>query len=104
MRLTTLRLTAPLVLSAALLVRPAESQQTTQSVQTADPSFWQATGGVVAINGLTWAYNWYVQRWHWANVGTRAWWKNIQDGFVWDDDDFMANQLAHPYHGAMYFN
>jgi hypothetical protein len=56
------------------------------------------------VNGLTWFYNWHVQRWAWANVGTRSWWQNLQSGFAWDDDAFGANQIAHPYHGGLYFN
>ena len=67
-------------------------------------SFWRAAGGIAAINGLTWFYNWHVQRWAWANVGTRSWWENLQGGFAWDDDAFGANQVAHPYHGGLYFN
>jgi hypothetical protein len=59
---------------------------------------------VAAVNGLTWFYNWHVQRWAWANVGTRSWWENLQAGFAWDDDAFGANQIAHPYHGGLYFN
>jgi hypothetical protein len=65
-------------------------------------SFWRATAGVAAVNWITWAYNWYVQRWPWAKVGTRSWARNLHDGFVWDDDCFLDNQLAHPYHGSLY--
>jgi hypothetical protein len=104
MRLTTLRLTAPLVLSGTLLATPAEPQQVVEATRPIGPNFWQAAGGVVVVNGLTWAYNRYVQRWHWANVGTRAWLNNLRDGFVWDDDAFLDNQLSHPYHGSLYHN
>ena len=58
----------------------------------------------MAVNGLTWFYNWHVQRWDWANVGTQSWWANLRQGFTWDDDVFGANQVAHPYHGSLYFN
>jgi Domain of unknown function (DUF3943) len=77
-------------------------QETVPSVARTHSSFWQAAGGVLAANGLTWGYNWYVQRWHWANVGTRSWAANLRDGFMWDDDCFVDNQLAHPYHGSFY--
>jgi Domain of unknown function (DUF3943) len=94
----------PLVLAGALLVSgPAHAQQHQDSVPRS-ASFWRAAGGLAAINGLTWSYNWYVKRWHWANVGTRAWWNNLRHGFAWDDDAYMVNQLAHPYHGSLYFN
>jgi hypothetical protein len=71
---------------------------------TASPSFWQAAGGVALTNWVTWAYNWYIQRWPWANVGTQTWKHNLRQGFVWDNDCFLDNQLAHPYHGSMYHN
>ncbi|HEX2610493.1 MAG TPA: DUF3943 domain-containing protein [Gemmatimonadales bacterium] len=67
-------------------------------------SFWHAAAGVTLVNWVTWAYNWYVQRWPWANVGTESWGRNLRDGFVWDNDCFLDNQLAHPYQGSLYYN
>jgi hypothetical protein len=64
----------------------------------------QAAAGVVAANGLPWAYNWYVQRWAWANISGRTWEENLRIGFEWDDDCFLDNQFAHPYHGSLYLN
>ena len=91
-------------LAALLAISPSVGvgQDLAQPASGAHPSFWQAAGGVLAANGLTWGYNWYVQRWPWANVGTRSWATNIGDGFVWDNDCFVDNQLAHPYHGSFY--
>jgi len=66
------------------------------------PSFWHAAAGVAAVNFITWGYDWYVQRWPWANVGTAAWGHNLRTGFVWDNDLFLDNNLAHPYHGSFY--
>jgi hypothetical protein len=66
------------------------------------PSFWHAAAGVAAVNFITWGYDWYVQRWPWANVGTVAWGHNLRKGFVWDNDLFLDNNLAHPYHGSFY--
>ena len=66
------------------------------------PSFWHAAAGVAAVNFITWGYDWYVQRWPWANVGTAAWGQNLRKGFVWDNDLFLDNNLAHPYHGSFY--
>lgn len=110
MRLTTFRCTALLMFAALLPGERVESQQSVEPQQSqevapaVEPNFWQAAGGVVAINGMTWAYNFYVQRWNWANVGTRAWLNNLRDGFIWDDDAFLDNQLSHPYHGSLYHN
>jgi hypothetical protein len=82
----------------------AGAQELRHSRPPDDPSFWHAAGGVLTLNGLPWAYNWYLQRWPWAKVGPRAWGNNLRAGFVWDDDCFLDNQLAHPYHGSLYLN
>ncbi|MEO8089681.1 MAG: DUF3943 domain-containing protein [Gemmatimonadales bacterium] len=93
-----------LVLAGLLLCARVEAQEPPRSDRAEESHFWQAAAGVVAVNGLTWFYNWRIQRWDWANVGTRSWWANIRRGFTWDDDVFGANQVAHPYHGSLYFN
>jgi hypothetical protein len=72
------------------------------SPRAAAPNFWQAAGGIVVTNWIPWAYNWYVQRWAWANVGMETWGQNLRQGFTWDNDSFFDNQLLHPYHGSMY--
>lgn len=98
-------LPAQLAFTGSLLVwGMAAAQESVSSAKAKGPSFWQAASGVAAVNGLTWFYNWHVQRWSWANVGTQSWWENLRGGFGWDDDVFGANQLAHPYHGSLYFN
>ena len=105
MRLATFGLPARLVVTSSLLVYAgAEAQESPRIEQVKGPSFWQAAAGVVAVNGLTWFYNWHVQGWAWANVGTRSWGENLRRGFTWDDDAFGTNQVAHPYHGGLYFN
>ena len=99
-----LGLRAGLVLFVSLLWCSEVHSQTVPTSTTKTGRFWEAAGGIAAVNGLTWFYNWHVQRWAWANVGTRSWWDNLNSGFAWDDDAFGANQLAHPYHGGLYFN
>jgi hypothetical protein len=88
-----------LVVALALIPTIGAGQE---AVPNRAPSFWRAAGGVLAANSLTWGYNWYVQRWHWANIGTQSWGANLRGGFIWDDDCFLDNQLAHPYHGSVY--
>jgi len=39
-----------------------------------------------------------------AKITPKTWWANMQQGWVWDLDDFMVNQLGHPYQGNNYFN
>jgi hypothetical protein len=95
---------SPVFLGALLWCGAVSAQDTLPTSARKSGSFWRAAGGIAAVNGLTWFYNWHVQRWAWANVGTRSWWENLNGGFAWDDDAFGANQVAHPYHGGLYFN
>ena len=37
------------------------------------------------------------------NISMEAIKRNFREGFVWDQDDFLGNQLMHPYHGAAYY-
>jgi len=39
-----------------------------------------------------------------ARVTPKTWWANMEQGFVWDLDDFVVNQMGHPYQGNNYFN
>jgi hypothetical protein len=94
-----------LTLAGSLLLNgSSEAQELVQPVTPKSPNFWQAATGVVALNGGLWFYNWHLQGSDWADVGTRSWWANLQSGFNWDDDVFGVNQVAHPYHGSLYFN
>jgi hypothetical protein len=90
-----------LFVAGGLAALPLQAQVPVPSAQ-ANTSFWRATAGVATVNWVTWAYNWYVQRWPWAKVGTRSWATNLRQGFAWDNDCFLDNQLAHPYHGSLY--
>jgi hypothetical protein len=83
---------------------PAEAQEGAGTAKGPAPSFWHAAAGVVAVNWLIWAYDWYVQRWPWAKVGTQSWGQNFRSGFVWDNDFLIDNQLLHPYHGSLYYS
>jgi hypothetical protein len=39
-----------------------------------------------------------------AHITPRSWWANMENGWVWDLDDFAVNQVGHPYQGSNYFN
>jgi len=39
-----------------------------------------------------------------AHITPKTWWENMQQGMVWDLDDFAVNQIGHPYQGNNYFN
>ena len=34
-----------------------------------------------------------------ARVTPKSWWENMEQGWVWDLDDFTVNQIGHPYQG-----
>ena len=38
-----------------------------------------------------------------AEITPETWWENMQQGWVWDLDDFTVNQIGHPYQGSNYF-
>jgi len=39
-----------------------------------------------------------------ARVTPKTWWSNMEQGWVWDLDDFVVNQVGHPYQGSNYYN
>ena len=39
-----------------------------------------------------------------AHITPKSWWANMQQGWVWDLDEFLVNQIGHPYQGSNYFN
>jgi hypothetical protein len=39
-----------------------------------------------------------------ARITPKTWWANMENGWVWDLDDFTVNQIGHPYQGSNYFN
>ena len=39
-----------------------------------------------------------------AHITPATWWDNMENGWVWDLDDFAVNQIGHPYQGNNYFN
>lgn len=65
-------------------------------------------GLAVAEIGMIWVVPWFVNRYimdeTWANVGPDVWWKNLTNPWVFDEDHFVTNQFAHPYHGSFYYN
>jgi len=39
-----------------------------------------------------------------AHITPKTWWANMQQGMVWDLNDFAVNQIGHPYQGSNYFD
>ena len=39
-----------------------------------------------------------------ARITPKTWWANMEQGWVWDLDEFLVNQIGHPYQGNNYYN
>jgi hypothetical protein len=39
-----------------------------------------------------------------ARITPKTWWVNMENGWVWDLDEFGVNQIGHPYQGSNYYN
>ncbi|WP_375758424.1 DUF3943 domain-containing protein [Corallococcus exercitus] len=65
---------------------------------------WLALGEVTVANTAIWSVNRFIRKRDWAEVSPEVWRRNLTSGFEWDADKFTANQLDHPYHGAIYYN
>lgn len=63
-----------------------------------------AVGEIVSINILVWSFNEYIRGADFTQVNPRTWWKNIEGGFTYDDNNFNTNMFAHPFHGSLYHN
>lgn len=49
-----------------------------------------------------WAFDRFIMNESWAKITLRTIFDNFTEGFEWDYDTFITNQLGHPYHGAMF--
>jgi hypothetical protein len=58
----------------------------------------------IGFNGLVWAFDRFIMDQEWAKVGPDTWAENFKNGWQFDDNAFQTNQLAHPYHGGMFFS
>lgn len=59
---------------------------------------------VVGLNLFVGAFNAYVTNEDFAKISFSTIGDNFETGFVWDEDNYLTNQFAHPFHGANYFN
>jgi len=63
-----------------------------------------AAGLVIGTNLGVWSFDRYVSQRYYAHINYSTIKKNIERGFVWDNDMFLTNLFLHPYHGGLYFN
>jgi Domain of unknown function (DUF3943) len=63
-----------------------------------------AAAQVMAVNWVAGASNEYTRNGNFNQTSPRSWWRNLQEGFTYDDNDFRTNQFIHSYNGNVYFN
>lgn len=66
--------------------------------------YWQAAAEATAINVGVQLFDRYALKTDFAQTTLRTLKRNFTDGMVWDNDFFITNLFAHPYHGNLYFN
>lgn len=72
--------------------------------------FWVAAGEVALLEFLPFAYSAYIKDWsgstekNWTKISFESMWHNIENGWIYDGDNFLTNFFAHPYHGNLFFN
>ena len=66
--------------------------------------YWQAAAEVTGINIGVQLFDRYALNSDFAQTTLRTLRRNFTDGMVWDNDFFITNMFAHPYHGNLYFN
>ncbi len=66
--------------------------------------YWLAAAEVTAINVGVHLFDRFALNSDFAQTTLNTLKRNFSDGMVWDNDFFITNMFAHPYHGNLYFN
>jgi hypothetical protein len=64
----------------------------------------KAAGSAIATNMAVWSFDRFITNEPYARINFNTIKNNFKTGFVWDNDKFITNLFAHPYHGGLYFN
>lgn len=59
---------------------------------------------VAGTNGLIAANNKWVSRAEYGQITFGSMARNLRGPMVWDEDNFVVNQIGHPYQGGMYYS
>lgn len=65
---------------------------------------WITLAEIAGLNLGVGAYNTYWKQEPWAKITFKTIENNFIRGFHYDEDKFVINQIAHPFHGSLYFN
>lgn len=105
----TLQTDTATILTEEYLLRKASQQDTLVAHATKNGgskviSHIKAVGGTIGINASILTVDRFILRREFARISPRHFWDNLRSRWVWDNDKFMTNLFAHPYHGQLYFN
>ena len=65
---------------------------------------WIAAAEVTGINVFVHCFDRWALKSDFAQTTWKSIGHNFETGFVWDNDYFITNLFAHPYHGNLYYN
>lgn len=67
--------------------------------------FFRASGEMMFVQLLPWAWNYEVRKASFAHITSESLVTNMKPmSWTWDDNNFRTNQFAHPYHGNLYYS
>ncbi|WP_291127035.1 DUF3943 domain-containing protein, partial [Dysgonomonas sp. UBA7698] len=66
--------------------------------------FWEAATQNFGLNMAIWGFDRFVMKEDFAYINMHTIKKNLNGGFVWDNDQMGTNMFLHPYHGNLYYN
>ncbi len=66
--------------------------------------FWSGAYQLMLVQLIPWSVNRFLRDLEFARVSPRTWWTNMENPWVWDNNEFLNNQFSHPYHGSLYYN
>src|SRR6185436_1031975 len=95
----------PILAVLLALATPILGQTDSLKLQPSLPAYWglpllQVLGSNAAIA----ANNKWVTQQDYGQISFRSMQTNLSGGMVWDEDNFVVNQMGHPFQGGMYYS
>jgi hypothetical protein len=67
--------------------------------------FWRASGELMLAQVVPWSVNYFIRKADFAKIGWSSIAYNLNPAnWEWDDNKYTTNQIAHPYHGSLYYS